>query len=53
MRTALVGMALLIANLRAADRVVVYLENDDVVGGPIVLHAEGIASHMFARIGGP
>ena len=48
---ALAGLALLITNLDAADRVVVYVDNDSVVSQDVEWRAECLAKRMFARIG--
>ena len=47
MKSAVVGLALLIANLEAADRVVVYVENDRAVSQEVEWRAESIAKRMF------
>jgi hypothetical protein len=52
MRTAMaVGMMLLVMKLGAAEKVVVYVDNQNVVDMLTLGLAEGLASKMFARIG--
>jgi hypothetical protein len=51
MRIGVAGLALLVMSLKAADRVVVYVENDRAVSQEVEWRAESIAKCMFARIG--
>ena len=52
MRTAMaVGMMLLVMNLNAAEKVVVYVDNPNAVNNLTLSLAEGLAARMFARIG--